>query len=699
MFDKIRLLPDKVANQIAAGEVVIRPSSVVKEMMENTIDAGATEVVVNFREGGFDLVQIVDNGCGMSPNDARMAFDRHATSKIKSVDDIYNLRTFGFRGEALASIGAVARVELRTKQEGVQMGTITEVHGGDFIKQTPAMCETGSQFMVRDLFYNLPVRRRFVDKVTTSNNQIKAEFKRVALCYPHIRFELYCNDAPIYSLPPATLAGRIVDIVGRNIKQNLLELHADTSIVKIKGYVGRPAAAKKSNADQYLFINGRYFKSPYFTKAIMRGYEKLIAEGLNPSFFLFLEVEPENVDVNVHPQKTEVKFADEESIWQIINAATREALAKSGAVPMMEFDDIAPIEIPVATKGVAYSEPKSSSMSDYNPFREDYIDTKASPPMDDFTGFDAPFEENLIQSKSPSKPSSLGGKSSGRLRDIGYEAIDAFENESIESLAFGNNSSFESNYFEADHATESIISKIGSEQSSALGGEGSETTNSFRDSDFEDSSFDIIESTPQPTQMSFESIESRNEPITFVGESAIGGGYISAMLGMELVIVDSRRAKERILFDHYMKILNFGSAISQQLLFPQRMVLSMREYELMEQNATEFALLGFDIDYCGEGVVEVKGLPADESPEQIDTLIFDLLKLISSPTDVEEVRRERLAMTMARNGARTTTKFMGKVEIKEILEQLAKSSNFSHTPNGKDIFWRITTEDIKNKLG
>ncbi|MFR9602904.1 MAG: DNA mismatch repair endonuclease MutL [Rikenellaceae bacterium] len=682
MFDKIRLLPEKVANQIAAGEVVVRPSSVVKEMMENTIDAGATEVVVNFREGGFDLIQIVDNGCGMSPNDARMAFDRHATSKIKSVNDIYNLRTFGFRGEALASIGAVARVELRTKQEGAAIGTLTEVHGGDFVKQTPAMCDTGSQFMVRDLFYNLPVRRRFVDKITTSNNQIKAEFKRVALCYPHIRFELYCNDAPLYSLAPATLAGRIVDIVGRSIKQNLLEVHADTSIVKIKGFVGRPSSAKKSNSDQYLFINGRYFKSAYFAKSILRGYEKLMAEGLNPSFFLFLEVDPEHVDVNIHPQKTEVKFADEESIWQIINAATREALAKSGAVPMMEFDDIAPIEIPVATKGVAYSEPKSSSMSDYNPFREDYIDTKDTPPMDDFTGFDAPFEENLTPYKPSKSASSTAAPQSnnkgGRLRDSGYETIEMFESEGIRSNAFEMEESFMS---------ESFGSAMGQQQSEVQ-----------TQTESEAEEFEIIESAVQPTQTSFESIESRHEPISFGGVAPIGGGYISAMLGMELVIVDSRRAKERILYDHYMRILGNGAAVSQQLLFPQRLILSMEEYDTMEQSAMDFALLGFDIDYCGEGVIEVKGVPADESSDQIDTLIFELIQLAKEPTDMEELRRERLAATMARNGSKKLGRYISKEEATELLNQLAASTNISFSPNGKGIFWRITTEDIKNKL-
>lgn len=393
MADKIRLLPEVVANQIAAGEVVNRPASVVKEMMENAIDAGARTVKVNFRDGGKDLIQIVDDGSGMSPIDARMAFDRHATSKITSVEDIYALDTFGFRGEALASIAAVAQVELRTRQEGDEVGTQTEINGGQFAGQTPVMCPVGAQFFVRNLFYNVPARRRFLDKSTTSAAQIKAEFQRVALCNPHIAFELYANDAPVYTLCATSLAGRIVDVVGRHIKQNLLEVDADTSIARIGGYIGRPAAAKRRNGEQYLFVNGRYFKSSYLTSAIMKAYEKLIPESSSPSYFLYLTIDPSRIDVNVHPQKTEVKFADEEAVWQIINAAVRETLAKTGAVPLMDFDRDGIVEIPALSKGAVYSEPRAMSNGDYNPFREEYIDPTAPDPNVDFTGFDVPYDD------------------------------------------------------------------------------------------------------------------------------------------------------------------------------------------------------------------------------------------------------------------------------------------------------------------
>lgn len=324
MADRIKLLPEVVANQIAAGEVVNRPSSVVKEMMENAIDAGARSVKVNFRDGGKELIQIVDDGCGMSPIDARMAFDRHATSKISSLDDIYALKTFGFRGEALASIAAVSQVELRTRQAEDEVGTLTTVNGGEFVSQTLAACPVGSQFYVRNLFYNVPARRKFLEKSTTSTGQIKSEFQRVALCNPQVGFELLMNDQPLYRLPAASLASRIVDVVGRHIKQNLLEVDADTSIVRVTGFVGRPAAAKKSNSsEQYLFVNGRYFRSPIF-----QGDPEGLREADSRCLFALLFSLPDDrpfADRRQCPsQKTEVKFADEEAVWQIINAAVRE---------------------------------------------------------------------------------------------------------------------------------------------------------------------------------------------------------------------------------------------------------------------------------------------------------------------------------------------------------------------------------------
>lgn len=368
MADRIKLLPEFVANQIAAGEVVNRPSSVVKEMIENAVDAGALSITVNFRDGGKELIQIVDDGCGMSPIDARLAFDRHATSKISQVDDIYALNTFGFRGEALASIASVAEVELRTRQRDSELGTAVEIAGGKFIAQNSVNTTVGSQFMVRNLFYNVPARRRFLEKSSTEARHITAEYQRVALCNPDIAFSLYDNDALVSKLPPSGLRQRIVGVIGKNIAKKLLDVETETSIVKVTGFAGSPDSARQTNKEQFLFVNGRYFKSPYFHKAVVSAYEKLIPSGTQPSYFIYLTLDPGRIDVNVHPQKTEVKFTDGLEIWQIINAAVRESLAKSGAVPPMDFDMDTSFEIPVARDHATYKMPGITANPDFNPF-------------------------------------------------------------------------------------------------------------------------------------------------------------------------------------------------------------------------------------------------------------------------------------------------------------------------------------------
>ncbi|MBO4936395.1 MAG: DNA mismatch repair endonuclease MutL [Alistipes sp.] len=375
MADCIKLLPEIVANQIKAGEVVESPSSVVKEMMENAIDAGASEVTVNFVNGGRDLVQIIDNGRGMSPMDARMAFECHATSKIASLDDIYALHTFGFRGEALSSISAVSQVELITRQADCEVGTQTIINGGEFVSQTPVAAPVGSQFLVRNLFYNTPARRKFINsKESSLSSDIKREFRRVALCHPEVACTLLNNSAPIYSLPESSLVERIVGIMGNATRRNLLEVDVETTIATVKGYVGRPETARNNSSEQYMFVNGRYFRSPYLNKAVSKAYEKLIPEKGYPSFFLYITVDTERVDVNVHAQKTEVKFADNEAIWQIINAAVRETLAKNGAMPLIDFEAEDLIDIPVQTTGVKYAEPRATTKDYYNPFAENYTD-------------------------------------------------------------------------------------------------------------------------------------------------------------------------------------------------------------------------------------------------------------------------------------------------------------------------------------
>ncbi len=661
MSDKIKLLPDVVANQIAAGEVVNRPSSVIKEMMENSIDAGASCIIVNFREGGGELIQIVDDGCGMSPNDARMAFDRHATSKISNAEDIYSLHTFGFRGEALASIAAVSQIELRTRQEGDAVGTSTTVNGGEYQGQEPIMCQGGSQFFVRNLFFNVPARRRFMDRVTTSTNQIKADFKRIALCNPNIHFELYSNDSPLFNLPPASLASRIVDVVGRSIKQNLLEVNASTSIAKLRGYIGRPAAAKKTNNDQYLFVNGRFFRSPYFTKAILKGYEKLIPVGSTPSYFIYIDVDPERIDVNVHPQKIEVKFADNDAIWQIIVAAVRETLAKTGAVPMMDFDDDSPIEIPIMQERRPVSTPAAFSSGGYNPFDEGYIDPKAPDPNIDFTGFDVPYgiegqEQPKPRPKSELKDGAYASMIGSFDPNMTAQQFDTSDFETIESSA---------NFEEEEPST------------------------------FDRSSFEFVESAMEPQQSVIKPVVHQAE---IHSVTLLGGGYSFMVANGGAVIMDVARAKERVLYDHYLAAATSSPAVCQQLLFPERLILSEEEYSTLEERLMDFVVVGFDIDFLGNGSIDVKGIPSEIKRDEIDKLIYELIGVAATPEEFIDIRRDKIARIMARSGAAVAHQGLSVDQVEQLAKQLFMSGNTSISPNGKPLIWQISQSEIMDKI-
>lgn len=666
MADKIRLLPEIVANQIAAGEVVDRPASVVKEMMENAIDAGARTIKINYRDGGRELIQIVDDGCGMSPIDARMAFDRHATSKIRAAEDIYALSTYGFRGEALASIAAVAQVELRTRQAEDEIGTSVEIHGGVFQQQNPVMCPVGSQFFVRNIYFNMPVRRSQLEKSTTSGNQIKTEFQRVALCYPAIEFELYANDALVYQLPASSQAGRIVDLVGRSIKQNLLEIEASTSIASVRGFIGRPSAAKRRNTEQYLFVNGRYFENSYLVSALMRGYEKLIPPTVQPSYFLFLEIDPARIDVNIHPKKTEVRFADKEAVWQIINAAVRETLAKSGAVPMMDFERTTDVEIPVMQQGTIYREPRSISREDYNPFSDSYIDPSAPDPNKDFRGFDVPFRDpdslqmndvataHATPCTAPSRPYIPSFEpseefddflSKGNRIDLTAEPITLVEDDPAAST-------------EEEHFVEFISSADTASGELAL-----DTRPAFR------------------------------------SPMAVGGALAVAFLDERLVLIDLRRARERICYEEHLRQMQHAEAVSQQLLFPERLIFSHEEYRLLEAEEVTLAALGFDLRFEGSDTVDVHGLPADVNLDEMEPLLHELLQRFAEPVEAESVRREQAALVLARNAARTTAHRPAAEQLAALLEQLAAAENYSYSPSGRPILTELSIEELRAKLG
>lgn len=385
MSDIIHLLPDSIANQIAAGEVIQRPASVVKELVENAIDAGATQIQIQIKEAGKTLVQVIDNGKGMSEADARMAFERHATSKISKPEDLFALHTMGFRGEALASIAAVAQVELRTRQQGAELGTKLEIDGSELQYIEADACAEGSMFSVKNLFFNVPARRKFLKSNETEFRNILNEFERIALVNPSVALSLYHNDTEILNLPESGLRQRIINIYGKNQNQKLLSLEAASSLASITGFVGRPDAAKKRGALQYFFVNGRFMKHPYFHKAVMQAYEQLIPAGEMPSYFIYFQVDPATIDVNIHPTKTEIKFENEQPIRQILLAAIRETLAKSSAIPTIDFNLEDVIDIPVYNpeRQMGSSEaPKVQVHAEYNPFRSESTERTSRPAFD-----------------------------------------------------------------------------------------------------------------------------------------------------------------------------------------------------------------------------------------------------------------------------------------------------------------------------
>ena len=368
MSDIIQLLPDSVANQIAAGEVIQRPASVIKELVENAVDAGAKTINVLVVDAGRTMIQVIDDGKGMSDTDARLAFERHATSKIKKAADLFDLHTMGFRGEALASIAAVAQVELRTRMADREIGTLLTLEGTRVTGQEPVACPVGSNFKIENLFYNVPARRKFLKSNSTELNNIMTAFERIALVYPEISFTMHSNGLEVMNLHAGTLRQRIVDVFGKRLNHDLLPIEVETSLCSITGFVGKPESAKKKGVQQYFFVNGRYMKHPYFHKSVMNTYERMIPVGMQVPYFIYFTVPAGDIDVNIHPTKTEIKFENEQAIWQILTAAVNDSIGKFCEIPSIDFDTEGQPEIPLFDPSYNIAPPKPQYNPTYNPF-------------------------------------------------------------------------------------------------------------------------------------------------------------------------------------------------------------------------------------------------------------------------------------------------------------------------------------------
>ena len=409
MTDIIQLLPDSIANQIAAGEVIQRPASVVKELVENSLDANAKHIRVILKDAGRTLVQVIDDGQGMSMTDARMAFERHATSKIKTSEDLFALHTRGFRGEALASVAAIAHVELKTRRAEDEMGTVLKIAGSKVESQEAAFCAAGTTISVRNIFFNVPARRKFLKSNETERRNIFTEIERMALVNPDIEFTVVENEVRTMHLPPANLRQRIVQMQGKGINQQLIEINEETTLAKIHGYISTPRFAKKGRANQFFFVNNRYIRHPFFHKAVMAAYEPLIPATENPNYFIYFEVEPDTIDVNIHPTKTEVKFENERALWQILMVTVKESLGKFNAIPSIDFDTADAPDIPIFDPSKSTSMPKVNINPHYNPFQPAYGEgIRVSKPKLDWEQMYRGFEnEGKAMSASPDADTTL----------------------------------------------------------------------------------------------------------------------------------------------------------------------------------------------------------------------------------------------------------------------------------------------------
>ena len=402
MSDVIRLLPDTVANQIAAGEVIQRPASVIKELVENAVDAGARHIQVVVLDAGRTSIQVIDDGHGMSETDARLAFERHATSKIRQADDLFDLHTMGFRGEALPSIAAVAQVELTTRMAGEEVGTRLCLAASKVLSQEAVSCPVGSNFKVGNLFYNVPVRRKFLKSNATELNNILTAFERIVLVYPDIAFTLHGNDTELLNLRAGSLLQRIADVFGKRFSQDLLPVEVSTALGRISGFVGKPESARKKGAHQYFFVNGRFMKHAYFHKAVLSAYERLVAEGTQPPYLLYFDVAPADIDVNIHPTKTEIKFENEQPFWQILAAAVKDAIGRFCDVPSIDFDTEGRPDIPLFNAdSPSASVPKVTYNPSYNPFKTPASSSRSFPDA----SFPSPASSAPSFPEAPSAPS------------------------------------------------------------------------------------------------------------------------------------------------------------------------------------------------------------------------------------------------------------------------------------------------------
>lgn len=657
MNDIIQLLPDSVANQIAAGEVIQRPASVIKELVENSIDAGATLINVVCVDSGRTSIQVTDNGKGMSETDARLSFERHATSKIRQADDLFNLHTMGFRGEALASIAAVAQVELRTRRPDDDLGTALTIAGSRFVSQEPVQCPVGCNFTISNLFYNVPVRRKFLKSNTTELNNIVTAFERIALVYPDVAFTLYNNQTELYNLKAGGLRQRIVDVIGKKINQHLLPIDIDTTMCKISGFVGKPESARKKGARQFFFVNGRYMKHPYFHKAIMTAYERLVPEGEQIPYFIYFTVNPTDIDVNIHPTKTEIKFENEQTVWQILTAAVRDAVGMFNDVTAIEFDTEGQPDIPAlgAMPQADISAPKVQYNPAYNPFNEPSAQRSSAVP----DNWEQLYEGlSSAHSRQQSAPSLFGNDTGGVIQSRSNVANKPFADNGI------------------------VLSK-GFSKPDGLNAESAEFNALSADTD-------MLSASTEPSPLEEKS------PTHYQYK----GRYIMTSVKSGLMIIDQYRAHTRILYEGYIEQMQKRRPSSQKPLFPDTIHFSASDKVVVEAVMPELQNIGFELTPNEEGDYTITAVPSGLDGLDYVALVQDLVASAREKTTsaIDDINHS-IALELARNAAVTYGQVLTNAEMENIVNSLFACSNFSYTPDGKKILTMLRQTDLEQLFG
>ncbi|OJV83318.1 MAG: DNA mismatch repair protein MutL [Bacteroidia bacterium 44-10] len=600
MTDIIHLLPDSIANQIAAGEVIQRPASVVKELIENSLDAGATHVILSVKDAGRTFIQVIDDGKGMSATDLRMAFERHATSKIRNVDDLFSLTTMGFRGEALPSIAAISHIEVKSRRKEDELGSLLVISGSKVEKQEIVAAAAGTSITVKNIFFNVPARRKFLKSNETERRNIFTEFERIVLVNPDVEFTFIENGVETLHLPRTGLRQRIVQIEGKNTNQQLIEISEETTLGKIYGYITRPEFARKGKVNQFFFVNNRYIRHPYFHKAVTTAFEPLIAATEKPGYYIYFQVDPDTIDVNIHPTKTEVKFENEQALWQILMVTVKESLGKFNAIPTIDFDrDDAP-EIPIYNPSHSASMPKVNIDPGYNPFHSHRAETP-----------------------KPVTPV------------FGWEQLyKGFEKDSSSTLF---------KPAENDH------------------------------------------NLPE-TELSPEHYQYKQK-------------YILTSVKSGLMIIDQHRAHVRILFDKYLEQIKNKRGISQRVLFPEVLDLSVSEAAALPSILEDLEALGFELGDLGNCSFAIQAVPSEIENTAPAPLVRSMIgKSMETGSDVKSEVQESIALSLANMTAIPYGRTLTAEEMLLVVSQLFASPSPTYTPDGQVIISVVSDAEIEKKM-